>query len=196
MTGTTHAAGAIAASAFLLPSLGFALGPIFEQHEQRWQAVGPPDDFPDDNYVPKTITLVEGLPERLLGDKGEEDLLQRRAGLAGLLAKLLDGALGDQPAPGDDADAFGEPLGDLQYVRRHDYGTAGSGARLEHVLDLARRYGPARMDLLVHSGLSNLPAALDKPPRPGVNAWVCRGVECLAPIDALPRLTEVLRAAS
>jgi len=61
MTGTTHAAGAIAASAFLLPSLGFALGPIFEKHETRWQPVGPPDDFPDDNYVPKTITIADGI---------------------------------------------------------------------------------------------------------------------------------------
>jgi menaquinol-cytochrome c reductase iron-sulfur subunit len=61
MVGTTHVAGAVAASAFLLPSLGFALGPIFEKHEQRWQAIGPPDDFPNDTYVPKTITLADGV---------------------------------------------------------------------------------------------------------------------------------------
>jgi quinol---cytochrome c reductase iron-sulfur subunit, bacillus type len=63
MTGTTHAAGAIAASAFLLPSLGFALGPIFEEHQQRWQPVGPPGDFPNDTYVPKTITISDGIGE-------------------------------------------------------------------------------------------------------------------------------------
>jgi menaquinol-cytochrome c reductase iron-sulfur subunit len=63
MTGTTHAAGAIAASAFLLPSLGFALGPIFEEHKQRWQPIGPPGDFPDDTYVPKVITIADGVGE-------------------------------------------------------------------------------------------------------------------------------------
>ena len=31
------------------PALGFALGPVFEKHEQRWQAVGAPDDFPVDH---------------------------------------------------------------------------------------------------------------------------------------------------
>jgi menaquinol-cytochrome c reductase iron-sulfur subunit len=61
MTGTVHIAGAVAASAFVLPALGFALGPVFEKHEQRWQAVGPPDEFPDDSYVPKVITIVDGI---------------------------------------------------------------------------------------------------------------------------------------
>jgi Rieske Fe-S protein len=63
MTGTTHVAGAVAASAFLLPSLGFALGPIFEEHQQRWQPVGPPGEFPDDTYVPKVITIADGIGE-------------------------------------------------------------------------------------------------------------------------------------
>jgi menaquinol-cytochrome c reductase iron-sulfur subunit len=61
MTGTVHVAGAVAASAFVLPALGFALGPVFEKHEQRWQAVGPADEFPDDTYVPKVITIVDGI---------------------------------------------------------------------------------------------------------------------------------------
>ena len=61
MTGTTHVAGAVAASAFLLPALGFALGPVFEKLEQRWQAVGAPDEFPPDTYVPKVITIVDGI---------------------------------------------------------------------------------------------------------------------------------------
>jgi menaquinol-cytochrome c reductase iron-sulfur subunit len=61
MTGTVHIAGAVAASAFVLPALGFALGPVFEKHEQRWQAVGPIDEFPDDTYVPKVITIVDGI---------------------------------------------------------------------------------------------------------------------------------------
>jgi quinol---cytochrome c reductase iron-sulfur subunit, bacillus type len=61
MTGAANVAGAVAASAFLLPALGFALGPVFEKHEQRWQAVGPIDEFPDDTYVPKVITIVDGI---------------------------------------------------------------------------------------------------------------------------------------
>jgi len=61
MTGTVHVAGAVAASAFVLPALGFALGPVFEKHEQRWQAVGPIDEFPDSTYVPKVITIVDGI---------------------------------------------------------------------------------------------------------------------------------------
>jgi quinol---cytochrome c reductase iron-sulfur subunit, bacillus type len=61
MTGTANVAGAVAASAFLLPALGFALGPVFEKHEQRWQAVGATDDFPITTYVPKVITIVDGI---------------------------------------------------------------------------------------------------------------------------------------
>lgn len=61
MTGTVHVAGAVAASAFVLPALGFALGPVFEKHEQRWQPIGPSDEFPEDTYVPKVITIVDGI---------------------------------------------------------------------------------------------------------------------------------------
>jgi Rieske Fe-S protein len=63
MVGTVHGAGAIAAGAFALPALGFAIGPIFEKHEMQWQDVGAEDDFPDDNYVPVTISIVEGIGE-------------------------------------------------------------------------------------------------------------------------------------
>ena len=63
MTGTVHTAGAIATAAFALPALGFAIGPIFEKHEQDWQDVGAVDDFSDTNYTPKTITIVAGIGE-------------------------------------------------------------------------------------------------------------------------------------
>ncbi len=63
MVGTAHATGAIATSAILLPALGFALGPLFEEHKMRWQPVGKPDEFPDDTYVPKVISLVDGIGE-------------------------------------------------------------------------------------------------------------------------------------
>src|ERR1700709_828745 len=39
MVGAGHATGAIATSAILLPRLGLALGPIFQNHKQRWQPV-------------------------------------------------------------------------------------------------------------------------------------------------------------
>src|SRR3954465_10240471 len=64
MTLTAHGAGAVAASAFLLPALGFAAGSaIFERPPVHWQAIGPPSDFPTDSYVPRVITVVPGIGE-------------------------------------------------------------------------------------------------------------------------------------
>jgi Rieske Fe-S protein len=63
MTGITHGAGAVAAGAFALPAIGFAVGPIFEKHEMQWQDIGAPDDFLDHKYLPVTITIVEGIGE-------------------------------------------------------------------------------------------------------------------------------------
>ena len=45
MTGGAHGAGGIAAAAFLLPALGFALGPIFKEVDVPWQIIGMPGDF-------------------------------------------------------------------------------------------------------------------------------------------------------
>jgi menaquinol-cytochrome c reductase iron-sulfur subunit len=75
MTGVTHGAGAIAAGAFVLPAIGFAVGPIFEKHETTWQDVGAADSFPDDTYVPVTITIVEGI-----GEAGRSTAYVRRRG--------------------------------------------------------------------------------------------------------------------
>jgi len=56
--------GGVAAAAFTLPALGFALAPVFKVAPNvMWQAVGPPADFTDDNYVVKVITLVPGIGE-------------------------------------------------------------------------------------------------------------------------------------
>ena len=63
MTGTTHAAGAIAAASFALPALGFAIGPIFKEAPHTWESVGPIDMFPDNNYIPTVITLTPGIGE-------------------------------------------------------------------------------------------------------------------------------------
>jgi Rieske Fe-S protein len=59
MTGTAMAAGGVASAAFLLPTLGFALGPQFEDSTaDAWQDVGPEDDFDETKYVPKVMNLV------------------------------------------------------------------------------------------------------------------------------------------
>jgi len=57
MTATVHGAGALAAAAFTLPALGFALGPI------SWQPIGTPADFTEDTYVIKVIEIVQGIGE-------------------------------------------------------------------------------------------------------------------------------------
>jgi menaquinol-cytochrome c reductase iron-sulfur subunit len=62
MTGTVHGAGGIAVAAFTLPALGFAAGSaLFDRPPVRWQPVGAPEDFPDDTYLPRTITEVPGI---------------------------------------------------------------------------------------------------------------------------------------
>jgi Rieske Fe-S protein len=63
MTASAHTAGGIATAAFTLPALAFAFGPVFEKHEAHWEAVGTPADFPDDTYVPRTLTISRGIGE-------------------------------------------------------------------------------------------------------------------------------------
>jgi menaquinol-cytochrome c reductase iron-sulfur subunit len=63
MTGSAHTAGAIAAAAFTLPALGFALGPIFKQEQHFWEDIGPTEDFSDNNYIPVVITITPGIGE-------------------------------------------------------------------------------------------------------------------------------------
>jgi uncharacterized protein len=46
------------------------------------------------------------------------------------------------------------------------------------------------------AGLRNLPEVMDKPGRSGVNAWVCRGVECLPSIDDPTELEHALGRAA
>jgi menaquinol-cytochrome c reductase iron-sulfur subunit len=63
MGAVTHGAGGVAAMAFTLPALGFALGPIFSRVPFNWQAIGPPDNFADSTYVVRVITIVQGIGE-------------------------------------------------------------------------------------------------------------------------------------
>ncbi len=63
MTGVAHGAGGIAAAAFGLPALGFALGPVFKTAPFSWQIIGVPSDFNELNYVTKVLTVVAGIGE-------------------------------------------------------------------------------------------------------------------------------------
>jgi menaquinol-cytochrome c reductase iron-sulfur subunit len=74
MEGGVQLAGGVAVAAIALPALGFALGPMLEEQEpERWQDVGPEDDFNDETYVPKVVSLV---PE--VGDAGKTTIYVRK----------------------------------------------------------------------------------------------------------------------
>ena len=74
MEGGAQVAGGIAVAMIALPGLGFALGPLFEETEpERWQDVGPEDDFNKSTYVPKVISIA---PE--VGDAGKTTVYIRR----------------------------------------------------------------------------------------------------------------------
>lgn len=74
MEGGVQLVGGVTVAAIALPALGFALGPLFEEQEpERWEDVGPEDDFNDETYVPKVISLV---PQ--VGDAGKTTVYVRR----------------------------------------------------------------------------------------------------------------------
>src|SRR5919106_841956 len=74
MEGGVQLAGGVAVAAIVLPSLGFALGPLFEDTiPTRWQDVGPEDDFNDSTYVPRVINTV---PE--VGEAGKTTIYVRQ----------------------------------------------------------------------------------------------------------------------
>lgn len=55
--------GAAAIAVVALPAIGFAVAPIFEEPEERWESVGDVSRFTSDTYVPVVFTLVEGVGE-------------------------------------------------------------------------------------------------------------------------------------
>ena len=63
MAAVTHSAGGVAAMAFTLPALGFALGPLFSREPFSWQPIGKPEDFVDSTYVTRVVTIVPGMGE-------------------------------------------------------------------------------------------------------------------------------------
>jgi len=60
---------------------------------------------------------------------------------------------------------------------------------------MSRAYRPGAMVIALPNGLTGLPSILNKPQRSGVNAWVCRGVNCLPPIGGRDELEAALRSA-
>jgi uncharacterized protein YyaL (SSP411 family) len=56
--------------------------------------------------------------------------------------------------------------------------------------ELAQRYAPQTMVIAIGGGAKDLPPVLAKPAGGRVQAWVCEGTSCLAPIDRLERLVE------
>jgi len=73
VTGGGQALGVIAAASFALPALGFALGPVFERGKATWEAVGSPDDFIAESYIPKVITTT-----RRVGEVGKTTVYMRK----------------------------------------------------------------------------------------------------------------------
>jgi uncharacterized protein len=60
--------------------------------------------------------------------------------------------------------------------------------------ELAREFLPDTAVLALADGTPGLPPLLDKPRRPEpVNAWLCRGVTCLEPINDLVNLKKTLK---
>ncbi len=63
MEVVTNGAGIVAAAAFTLPALGFAIGPLFSREPFSWQPIGPPSDFVETTYKTEVITIVQGIGE-------------------------------------------------------------------------------------------------------------------------------------
>lgn len=100
----------------------------------------------------------------------------------------------------------------MSQMRRHAGGFASLAGALESVLEpptivvlrgpateleeWRRRVGSKRsaVVLALANGLTGLPPALAKPESPHVNAWVCRGVNCLKPMATVSELMDVLQA--
>jgi menaquinol-cytochrome c reductase iron-sulfur subunit len=58
-----QALGGAAGAIVVLPAIGFAVAPLFEEQESRWQAVGATSAFNPDTYSPVVITEVEDIGE-------------------------------------------------------------------------------------------------------------------------------------
>jgi menaquinol-cytochrome c reductase iron-sulfur subunit len=85
MTGTVHAAGALAGAAITLPALGFAIAPVFARASATWQDIGPLSRLRDSEYTPVVITIQPDV-----GSAGESLAYVRRHNLG------IDGPVKDK----------------------------------------------------------------------------------------------------
>jgi menaquinol-cytochrome c reductase iron-sulfur subunit len=74
LTVAGQAVGGLAGAAIVLPAVGFAVAPIFEKPEERWESVGPTGRFSETTYTPVVFTMVEGI-----GEAGKTTAYIRRA---------------------------------------------------------------------------------------------------------------------
>jgi Rieske Fe-S protein len=77
-TIAVQALGGGAAAVVALPAIGFALAPLFEEEDERWQPVGETGLFTSETYTATVITAVQGIGEAgkttAYVRKGSEDL--------------------------------------------------------------------------------------------------------------------------
>lgn len=83
-----QALGATAGLAVLLPTVGFALAPLFEEQGDDWQRVGPVPEFTADTYTSVVITAVPGIGEAgkttAYVRRGSEDLEEDENGFVAI----------------------------------------------------------------------------------------------------------------
>jgi menaquinol-cytochrome c reductase iron-sulfur subunit len=63
MTASASTAGLVAAAAFTLPALGFAIAPVFDRASATWQEIGSLSRFTESDYVPVVVTIEPGVGE-------------------------------------------------------------------------------------------------------------------------------------
>jgi menaquinol-cytochrome c reductase iron-sulfur subunit len=68
-----QALGGAAGAAIVLPAVGFAVAPLFEEQDDEWEAVGAVEQFSSESYKPVVLTLVAGI-----GDTGKTTAYVRR----------------------------------------------------------------------------------------------------------------------
>ena len=63
LTVAGQALGGLAGAVIVLPAVGFAVAPIFDRPEERWESVGPTSRFVRETYKPVVFSVVDGIGE-------------------------------------------------------------------------------------------------------------------------------------
>jgi uncharacterized protein len=152
-------------------------------HEQLVQRPKPPHD----NATPSGNAVAAWGLGRLAAITGEE----RYARAAERTLELFYPQMRDYPAGfAAMAIALGEALQPPRTLILRGRGEALPAWQAE----LVQEFLPDLTVLALPDGTPGLGAVLDKPPRPEpVNAWLCRGVTCLAPMSDLVHLKKTLK---